>query len=298
MQTRASCGGFVGISDSFGAALWALDYAMQMAYSNFSAALFHVGGQSVFYNPFTPPPTNQSTYRQWTIGPVYYSALVMAEALGSSNASQVLDLLPNNANVFTPAYAIYDRGNLARILLFNYVTDPSGASDLTVQLNLGGVGPSQVQVKYLQASSVSQKGNISWAGQTLGDNFASDGRLEGTERIQTVTCSTPGTCSIVVPAPCAALVFLATSDLTENSGAASHTFPTTVLTRTVGTATVNPSVLATSNGHTGLDAKDELGSTSRGSFNGAIGMTHLSFWGLVGSITVAGLTVSWMWCDW
>ena len=49
----ASCGGFAGISDSFGAALWGLDYAMQMAYSNFSAALFHVGGQSVFYNPFT-----------------------------------------------------------------------------------------------------------------------------------------------------------------------------------------------------------------------------------------------------
>jgi hypothetical protein len=49
----ASCGGFVGISDSFGAALWGLDYAMQMAYSNFSASLFHVGGQSVFYNPFT-----------------------------------------------------------------------------------------------------------------------------------------------------------------------------------------------------------------------------------------------------
>jgi len=49
----ASCGGFVGISDSFGAALWGLDYAMQMAHSNFSGALFHVGGQSVFYNPFT-----------------------------------------------------------------------------------------------------------------------------------------------------------------------------------------------------------------------------------------------------
>lgn len=46
----ASCGGFPGISDSFGAALWGLDYAMQMAHSNFSGALFHVGGQNVFYN--------------------------------------------------------------------------------------------------------------------------------------------------------------------------------------------------------------------------------------------------------
>lgn len=46
----ASCGGFPGVSNSFGAALWGIDYALQMAYSNFSAALFHVGGQSVYYN--------------------------------------------------------------------------------------------------------------------------------------------------------------------------------------------------------------------------------------------------------
>jgi hypothetical protein len=46
----ASCGGFSGISDSFGAALWGLDYAMQMAFYNFSGALFHIGGQNVYYN--------------------------------------------------------------------------------------------------------------------------------------------------------------------------------------------------------------------------------------------------------
>jgi hypothetical protein len=47
---KASCGGFPGISDSFGAALWGVDYALQMAYSNFSEGLFHVGGQSDYYN--------------------------------------------------------------------------------------------------------------------------------------------------------------------------------------------------------------------------------------------------------
>lgn len=46
----ASCGGFPGISDSFGAALWGTDYALQMAHSNFSGALMHIGGQNVFYN--------------------------------------------------------------------------------------------------------------------------------------------------------------------------------------------------------------------------------------------------------
>ena len=49
----ASCGGFPGISTSFGAALWAIDYGLYMAHANFSHALLHVGGQNVYYNPFT-----------------------------------------------------------------------------------------------------------------------------------------------------------------------------------------------------------------------------------------------------
>ena len=51
METNtASCGGFPGISDSFGAAMWGLDYGLQMACHNFSGALLHVSGQNVYYN--------------------------------------------------------------------------------------------------------------------------------------------------------------------------------------------------------------------------------------------------------
>lgn len=46
----ASCGGFPGLSDSFGAALWLTDWALQLAWGNFSSALMHVGGQNVYYN--------------------------------------------------------------------------------------------------------------------------------------------------------------------------------------------------------------------------------------------------------
>ena len=75
----AACGGFPGISDSFGAGLWAVDWALKLSTYNFSATLFHVGGQGDYYNPFTPPPTNQSNFRQWTTGSVYYSTLIVAE---------------------------------------------------------------------------------------------------------------------------------------------------------------------------------------------------------------------------
>lgn len=46
----ASCGGFKGISDSFGAALWGLDISLQLAAANFSQTLFHIGGQNDYYN--------------------------------------------------------------------------------------------------------------------------------------------------------------------------------------------------------------------------------------------------------
>lgn len=54
----------------------------------------------------------------------------------------------------------------------NYITDPSGASDSYVTLSIGGGqtgqpngNPAQVTVKYLLAPSVSEKANITWAGQ-------------------------------------------------------------------------------------------------------------------------------------
>lgn len=89
-----------------------------------------------------------STFSQWTVGPVYYAAVVVAEAFGSSNTSQIVDLQANGDNIFTPAYGIYENGNLARVALFNYVTDPSGASTYTTSISLAsGTVPSQVSVK-------------------------------------------------------------------------------------------------------------------------------------------------------
>jgi len=260
----ASCGGFPGISNSFGAALWALDYGFQMAYSNFTSALLHVGGQNDYYNPFTPPPTNQSTFHQWTIGPVYYSTLIIAEAVGKSNQSQVIDINANGGNTYTPGYAIYDGGSLSKVALFNFMTDPSGANTYTANITVTGATPSSVQVKYFLAPSVAEHSNITWAGQTFGGLFASDGRIAGSMQVQTVNCdTTANNCPITVPAPGFALVFL-TSDPETNPSNQPHTFSTTSMTKVANTVTVDPSVLATSNGSNGK-VLQKMGSTSQGS---------------------------------
>lgn len=115
--------------------------------------------------PFIPPPTVETFYHQWTVGPVYYAALAMAETLGPTNTAQVIDLFPNNASEFTPAYAIYENGVMARMALFNYMDDPSGANDYTATISVGGGAlgeangtPAQVQVKsVLSITSYSSK---------------------------------------------------------------------------------------------------------------------------------------------
>lgn len=91
-------------------------------------------------------------------------------------------------------YGIWENGALARVLLINFVNDPTGASTLQVNLSMSGGGstlPSQVDVKMLLANNVTQKGNYTWAGQTFGSNFESDGRPIGTDNTAQTTCGVP-----------------------------------------------------------------------------------------------------------
>ena len=103
---------------------------------------------SILTHLCTAPPTNESTYNEWTIGSVFYSALVTAEVFGKSGNARIIDL--NAPSPFTPAYAIYEGDTLSKFALFNYIDDPSGAHDhqTVIQVPDGGV-PASVRVKYV-----------------------------------------------------------------------------------------------------------------------------------------------------
>ena len=254
------------------------DYALQMAYGNFSAALMHVGGQNVYYNvsqtdfaksvpnvqPFTPPPTNLSTLYQWTTGSVYYSSLIVAEAFGSSNQSRIVDMsTADNSSIYHPTYAIYENNVPSRLVLFNFVNDQSGASDLQTTINLnGGNLPATVSVHYFRAPSIAEQNNLTWAGQTMGSSFASDGRLQGALDTVTINCNN-NACVIPVYAPSIALVFLTDTAFKESSvqNGATLSYATTVVG--TGSATYDPGALQSSNGQNGPDGV--VGSNSKGS---------------------------------
>jgi hypothetical protein len=264
----ASCGGFAGISNSYGAALWALDYGFQMAYGNFTHGLLHIGGQNVYYNPFTSPPTNETSYNQWTVGAIYYATLIIAEALGKTNTSQVIDLASNNGNIYTPSYAIYENGALSKVAIFNYIDDQTGASDSQVTLTIPTGVPATIQVKYLTSSATGRstvvtKDNITWAGQTLGNQYEVDGRFKGQLNVTTINCNTAAnSCTVPVPAPGFALVFLDSTSPALSIGQATETFKTSAFTQRHNTATFDGSTIALSQGRSGSTRQNLAGTSA------------------------------------
>ncbi|PWN88649.1 hypothetical protein FA10DRAFT_268812 [Acaromyces ingoldii] len=201
----ASCVGLADVSDTFTAAIWAVNQALQFAYRNVTGMLLHNGGQSILYNLMTPPAYN-ATLRSWKTGPIYYSLLVVAEALRPSTQGAVVTVtdqwLPH-ANA--AAYNIYENGQVARMVLINMVSDASGANSLNVHFEQPQGTGDTLPYKLLAAPSLAEKANITWAGQTCG--YHSDGSLKGDEVTLHANCDN-GNCTVAIPAPAVAIVYL------------------------------------------------------------------------------------------
>ncbi|KAG8694823.1 hypothetical protein FRC08_008238 [Ceratobasidium sp. 394] len=136
---------------------------------------------------------------------------------------------------------------------------------------------------------------MTWAGQTLGNHFESDGRLKNEEVVQTITCEN-GACAIPLKAPSLALVFLTDQALRDSSPdpSATQTFPTTFLTKVRHTATIDQAVLATSNGRGGSRG-NPLGSTSFGSVGAAGVNAVVPGPGMLGALAVGAAFVGLGW---
>ncbi|TFK34272.1 hypothetical protein BDQ12DRAFT_689945 [Crucibulum laeve] len=205
-----ACGGSK-ISDTFAMSLWAADVGLKAAAMNYSAIYLHTREQGIKYNLFDPPSPETATESGWRTGSPYYGALFLSEVV-APEGSVIEDLNLNNSNSNTnatvSAFGIYDQRGKKRskLALFNFARNgtqifalPSGLSDT-------------LEYRLLAAPSVEERTNITWAGQTVGDN----GNLEGEQ--QTITMNCRNGCVLDIPGPGAALVVLGSQVLwTGNS---------------------------------------------------------------------------------
>ena len=162
--SSVSCGGYPTVSDTFGAALWSVDYAMQMSVVGYHFTHLHTRERSISYNLFDYPGDGVDG---WTTNPVYYSYFPVLQALQSPNGSRVVDLGLSSSSA--AGYGIYDKetSELYRLILINY-QDGNGPVDFAIPAtgipHVGG-GKNAV-VKFLTAPSLREKSDISWSGKT------------------------------------------------------------------------------------------------------------------------------------
>ncbi|GFF70275.1 beta-glucuronidase [Aspergillus lentulus] len=193
-ETNSATQGGGGISPTFGAALWILDYVMQTLVMGTEALYFHQG---------TIGNCQYCWWGRYDMGSPYYGAYFATMAL--ANADQIAPL--DDQTTAYASYAIYQNGAPIRVLLYNSDYYTSGTRS-TQTYTLTGLSSSRVTAKRLTApyatSRVDQGQNPTVGGQTFANGTCT---IQGTAVTETATVSS-GKATFTVGASEALLVYL------------------------------------------------------------------------------------------
>ncbi|KAH0833145.1 glycoside hydrolase family 79 protein [Lanmaoa asiatica] len=204
---------FAGVSNTAGAALWALDYSLFATQVGISRLHFHEGigykynFVSVIEDEMTRPYVCKYKIQPVTLNysildgspitplpphiqPPYYAAIVAAEAIGSTGSAQVVEIPVNATDI--SGYAVFEYGNLARAVFINSAAYlPSGGVRTTTHINIdfsgSGLTVREMKVKKLNITYANATSGITWGGQTY---ETANARVSGLLQVETLDVST------------------------------------------------------------------------------------------------------------
>ncbi|KAJ9150383.1 Glycoside hydrolase family 79 protein [Pleurostoma richardsiae] len=191
-----SGGGAAGVSPTFGAALWTLDYSIRAAYSNVSRTYFHHG---------TVGNCQYCFWGRYSMGAPYYGATAAVAFLAGASHLTALD----NGSTNYAGYASFDdAGELMRVLLYNSDFFNGSGTRASQSFILTGLRRTSVKAKRLTAASAmsrqDQGGNPSFGGQQFANGTCV---ISGVETFETTSVSS-GQATFAVQASEALLVYL------------------------------------------------------------------------------------------
>ncbi|KAF4123599.1 Glycoside hydrolase family 79 [Geosmithia morbida] len=175
-ETNSATQGGGGISPTYGAGLWLLDYVMQ--------ALV-LGTDSLYFHHGTIGNCQYCWWGRYSMGAPYYGAYFATLALAGADQIAPLDGQTDGY----AAYAIYKGGAPVRVLLYNsdYYTTGTRSSQTFV---LSGLTSDSVTAKRLTAASATSRvdkgSSPTVAGQTFADGTC---EIQGDAVSETVTVS-------------------------------------------------------------------------------------------------------------
>ncbi|KAJ7178640.1 glycoside hydrolase family 79 protein [Mycena crocata] len=185
-----ACHGAPGVSNTAGAALWALDYALFAPQVGISKVFFHVG-VGFKYTLIQPVTLNRSILDGSPlpsplpahVQPTYYAAIIAAELRGCEDKAQISEIAVDHARV--AGYAAFEGGSLVRALFINsqaFLQGDTNRSSVHLDLSFVGDGPSTMNVKRLAIGHADDASGLTWGGQTY---ETKSGRAEGKLSVET-----------------------------------------------------------------------------------------------------------------
>ena len=183
----ASCTGIPGMSNTYAAALWAVDWALLAAEKGASGIYFH-GGLSTTCTSYTP--ICKTGPGKYVAEPVYYG-LLFAHMLGSGQMLQTT--ITTRANI--AAHAVTSGGKIS-VVVENLSATPSALT-----LNVPGVSGT-ASVLHLTGSSLA----ATWGVRIQGAALSPSGTI--TPGAATPVTCTAGVCKLTIAADSAVIVHL------------------------------------------------------------------------------------------
>lgn len=241
-----SCSGKSGISDTFGAALWGVDYVLMAASLGFQKIYFHLGAQSE-YSSFTPveydlkgehlvPGIRAGWYGHYFISKIVASA---------SNETFSIAAVPDANSSSLSGYAVYsgesDSQTLKKLVFLDMgvwngtegLSNPSTLSatdgttfsegerpNSTLSISTPWTAGSNVSVTRLTAPGTNAKSNVTVSGLTFDPE---SGDKIGSEASETISVGDDGVVNVTLPEAHGVLLELsnAGNDSSSSSGAGS-----------------------------------------------------------------------------
>jgi hypothetical protein len=184
-----SCGGAHGVSDSFGAGLWAIDWMFNGAALGYRGMNFHGAGSNAAYAPWS-----YSAGDVPKVHPLYYAMLAFARTIGVGQHAYILPAGSRLLNVKSNQHqlSVWSVGNKetdVRKIVINHRDIAAGAVNATVTVRLThGDWHSDAGLTFFQAPSAYATEGVSLSGQTF--DGSTDGRIRGAPQVARVVAKT------------------------------------------------------------------------------------------------------------
>lgn len=167
--------GMHGVSDTFGAALWTLNFFCYTATLNVSSVQMHMTDNS---NASAWQPV-EVYGQQPFVRPQYYAHAAMAQLIGNGNGTTQIGELTDAADYGGAyagrlrAYSVYANGNIQSAVLINSKPAPASQQNknsFTFNLDFGVANKNKkVFLSYLTADGAESLSGTSWNGMTYDD---------------------------------------------------------------------------------------------------------------------------------